>query len=595
MLPLTLTHHLTRGRHWLLAGLLLAGRAQAQTPTWQSALAIGDDAQVTAMTTDAAGNVYLAGYFNHTASFGSLVLTNTGGADTFVAKWNTAQNAFAWAQQAGGSTTSGAFTTALAVSGSSVYVAGRADGTPSFGSFTVPTNGTGYSAVYVAKLSDAGTSASFTWLQASSGPGSNYATALASTGTSIYVTGYFDASISFGNTTLVNTPPGVTPPVGGTPGGGGSLPVDTFLAKLVDAGSSAVFTGALRVGGVRNERPVALATSGTSVYLASNSDSVPATFDGSPAGAVNGGQMLVAKLIDASPMGAFTWVQRIDGLGQNLTTSLQYGVDVLTALAVAGNNLYVTGAFLNPQIDVGGVVLTNNSTTPNTYDLFLTKLTDTGTTGRFDWVQGLPSSSPGSKISRAVAVRGADLYLAGTFTGTATFGTTSLVSAGYTDIFVAKLTDTGTAASVGWAQQAGGPQNDFALALAVAGPRIHVGGTYQFPAASFGNTNLALTSPSATSGGYWATLSETSTLATTTTNPPSETSLFPNPAATYTTLRLPAVTEARPVQVLDALGRPVRRQLLPARTAATALDLSGLAPGVYLVRCGAMMARLLVE
>lgn len=585
-------HHVRFCWKWFLVALLLVGGplARAQAPAWQSALAIGNDAQVTGIATAANGDVYLAGYFNSTASFGNIVLTNLGGADTFVAKWSTAQNAFVWAQQAGGSTTSGAFTTALAASGTSLYLAGQADGTPSFGSFSVPAASAGSKTLYVVKLTDAGTSASFAWLQSASSSFGSEVKALAVSGTSIYATGYFDTAASFGSTTLLTTNNGSPPP-----GGGVSSPlVDTFLAKLADAGSSAAWVGALRVGGMQNERPVALVASGPYVYLAGNSTSFPFTFDGSPPGAADGGALFVAKLTDASPMGAFTWVQRINGTGRNITTNTQVGLDELTTLAVAGSSLYVTGAFRNPQIDVGGVVLNNNSTVPNANDLFLAKLTDLGAACSFNWVQGL-GSSPGGKISRALTIRGSDVYLAGTFNGTAAFGTTSLVSAGYEDIFVAKFTDTGLAAPVAWAQQAGGPGNDFPLALALVGPRLHVAGTYQFPSASFGGISLALTPPFMANGGYWATLPETSALATTPANAVGEAGIFPNPASTRATLRLPPTAAARTVQVLDMLGRPWRSQLVPPHTATATLDLAGLAPGLYVVRCGNVATQLVIR
>ena len=45
----------------------------------------------------------------------------------------------------------------------------------------------------------------------------------------------------------------------------------------------------------------------------------------------------------------------------------------------------------------------------------------------------------------------------------------------------------------------------------------------------------------------------------------------------------------------DALNRVVRRAALPAQATALTLDVTGLAPGVYTVRCAAATARLLVE
>ncbi|UOQ72963.1 T9SS type A sorting domain-containing protein [Hymenobacter cellulosilyticus] len=73
-------------------------------------------------------------------------------------------------------------------------------------------------------------------------------------------------------------------------------------------------------------------------------------------------------------------------------------------------------------------------------------------------------------------------------------------------------------------------------------------------------------------------------------------SLAPNPTATQARLTWPAATAApRAVLVLDALGREMCRQTLPARTTTMELNVTGLQSGMYLVRCGAAVSRLVVE
>lgn len=47
--------------------------------------------------------------------------------------------------------------------------------------------------------------------------------------------------------------------------------------------------------------------------------------------------------------------------------------------------------------------------------------------------------------------------------------------------------------------------------------------------------------------------------------------------------------------MFDALGRPARTYPLPARATAVTLDLAGLAPGLYVVRCGPALGKLMVE
>ena len=55
------------------------------------------------VATDAAGNVFITGYFEGTAQFGTQTLTSAGGYDVFIAKLDGNNGQFLWAQQRGGS------------------------------------------------------------------------------------------------------------------------------------------------------------------------------------------------------------------------------------------------------------------------------------------------------------------------------------------------------------------------------------------------------------------------------------------------------------------------------------------------------------
>ena len=110
-------------RFLLFAGLLLLGatgprRARAQAPAWQSAIAVasGSTARVTATAADAAGNVFMTGFYTGTAGFGTLQLTSTtlGSLEVFVAKWHPATG-YVWVVRAGGSGSTGGGVSALAL------------------------------------------------------------------------------------------------------------------------------------------------------------------------------------------------------------------------------------------------------------------------------------------------------------------------------------------------------------------------------------------------------------------------------------------------------------------------------------------------
>ena len=556
----------------LLVGLLFsfASSAVAQAPSWQSARAVatataaaaGNYSVVNSTVVDVAGNVFLAGYFRNSVVLGGTTLTSFGNYDVFVAKFNPANNQFVWAQRAGG--TGADYATSLAVSGTSVYVAGYFSGSPAgFGSTTL--NDAGYGDVFVAKLTDAGSTGSFVWAQRAGGIFRDYAYALAVSGTNVYVAGEFESpTAGFGSATLTNV-----------------SDKDVFVAKLSDAGSTGIFVWAQRAGGRSRTVANALAVSGTSVYVAGNFYGSTADFGLTRltnTGAVN---VFVAKLADAGSTGSFVWAQGAGGTDG----------EAANALAVSGTSVYVAGEFGSSTARFGSITLTNAGANSGRGDVFVAKLTDTGSTGSFVWAQR--AGGTGSDYATALVVSGTSLYVAGDFYGSTTrFGTATLTNAGASgaDVFVAKLTDTG---SFEWAQQAGGTGNDAAHALAVSGTRVFMAGDFNSPTASFGNITITNPTPN-TSLGFLASLTDPTLTATAAGRALTPAQLFPNPARRTATLRLPTGTPSIPLTLTDALGRTVRRYPAPAGPE-TALDLGGLPAGLYLLRGAGAAQRLAVE
>ena len=84
------------------------------------------------------------------------------------------------------------------------------------------------------------------------------------------------------------------------------------------------------------------------------------------------------------------------------------------------------------------------------------------------------------------------------------------------------------------------------------------------------------------------------TTATAPSSPNTQTTVYPNPAHTTVTLRLPPNPPRRPLTLTDAQGRTVRHYPAPAGPEAT-LDVRGLPAGVYVLRCGKLAQRLVVE
>ncbi|RAK63220.1 T9SS type A sorting domain-containing protein [Hymenobacter edaphi] len=293
--------------------------------TWVHALS-GADVLPLAVAVQSSG-VYVTGNFNGTLTVGAATLVNQrpSGSEMFVAKLNDAGStvAEAWGQRGGGAVQS------LAVSGANVYVAGTFSSAPTdFGTTTLTNSSSGFASdVFVAKLSDAGSTGSYAWAQAIGGGGYEYVRALAARGTEVYLAGSFGSpTTTFGGLTLTNAQGGT----GTTP-----APVDAYVAKLRDAGSSASFVWALRAGGSDAEEVRALTLNGTSVLVAGYQLSSTAAYGSSVLTSGGTGGLFVASITDAGSSAQFAWAQ---GAAANANFPAE-------CIAVHSPRVYVSGNF----------------------------------------------------------------------------------------------------------------------------------------------------------------------------------------------------------------------------------------------------------
>jgi hypothetical protein len=496
-----------------------------------------------------------------------------------------------------------------------VYLAGQFVGTLGLGGLTLSSAGS--TDIFVAKWNP---TTGFVWAQRAGGAGPDNAAAVAVSGNSVYVAGEFSGVAGFGSSSLtVNgtfsdafvaklTDAGTTATFGwaqrmgstsadaatalavsGTdvyvagyaagPASFGTLVVasaggsDAFVAKLADAGSTSTFTWARLAGGTTNEIAYGVAVDGPNVYLTGHFSSPTASFGPVALAALGGTDIFVAKLTDSGPAASFVWAQRAGGFTN----------DYAFTVAVAGTAVYVVGRFDSLTAAFGGITLTNPASTGTDPEAFVAKLTDAGSSGSFVWAQRMGGTS--TDIAVGLAVRSPYVYVAGHYSSaTASFGPFTLAnSTAMADVFLAKLTDAGPSSSFAWVQSAGGANFDFAYNVALAGSRVYVGGSVT-PAASFGP--VAIATPTATAVGFLAGLTDPNLTATTAALLPERIDLFPNPAHGRATVQLPASTSPATLTILDGLGRTLRTQTAAA-TAKTELDLTGLAPGFYAVRVAA--------
>ena len=530
----------------LLLLLFVSASAWAQTPAWRAVRAINNAnatySRVRAVAADGNGNLYVAGSYSGTILLGGLTLGYTAGLNTFVAKWNTATNAYVWAQPCGGAVNT------LAVSGNNVYIGGVLwSGSTSFGPYTTAATNDN---AFVAKLTDNGSSGSFAWVQQLGGGSFAGVQALAVAGSSVYATGAFNTSTaSFGSYTLTNATPGYT-----TSG-------ELYVAKLTDASTSASVAWAQQVAAGQLGKtgyPRGLAVSGTNVYVTG----------------LGSGSAFVAKFTDA---GSYTWSKSVGGL-QVYPASL----------TVRGADVFVAGQFTGATATFGTTTLAQTSGSP-TYssDVFVAKLSDTGTDATYGWA--LRAGGTSNDSTTALVATGNSIYVVGGFSSaTASFGATTVANNSLStynkyNVFVSRIAETATGASFAWTLPASGTEGGKADGVAVSGGAVYVVGYVSGSSATFGSLTVPLVATNTLNGtGFLAEISDAALPARGAT-PLAADALYPNPAHGTTTVRVPAGTGAATLTLLDALGRTMRIQPTTAGRD-IALNLAGLAPGVYTLR-----------
>jgi alpha-tubulin suppressor-like RCC1 family protein len=375
-----------------------------------------------AVALDATGNLYVVGSFSTNASFGSTTLTSAGNTDAFVAKYNQAGNLL-WAAQAGGPTADSANAVAISPAGE-VYVTGSFTGTANFG--TTNLVAAGFGDIFIAKYDSAG---NLLWVQRAGGPGSNQANGVAvDTAGNAYVAGFFSNIATFGSTNLLNS--------------GGR---DIFLTKYNPAGQ---VVWARRAGGTSEDesRGVAVDPSGN-IYLAGYFQGTGA-FGSSNLTATGLQDIFVAKY---DPAGTLLWAQKAGGPNADFANGI--AVDSL-------GNAYVTGYFQSgTNVLSASVAITNNSASSTSAQIFLAKYDPNGI--------ALWARAAGGFVSdfgNAVAVDGpGNVYVAGSFQSTATFGNTNLTTSGSDDLFVTMYAPSG---NLLWIRKGGGFGSDVGLGIA---------------------------------------------------------------------------------------------------------------------------------
>jgi len=485
----------------------------AQTPEWQWAAQAGGfewDAGM-AISLDDAGNSYVTGFFRETATFGSYSLTSSDNWDIFVAKIDTDGN-WLWATQASGSSFDEGYALTIDDAGNS-YVTGSFWDIATFGSYSLTSSG--ISDIFVAKIDGSG---NWQWATKAGGTSEDegYEITIDDVGNS-YVTGYFRETSTFGSFTLTSNGYG-----------------DIFVAKMNANGN---WLWATQGGGSSFDvgHGITVDNAGNSYVTGWFRDY--ATF---------GSYFLISNSTDI-------FVAKIDGSGnwQWATKAGGSNVDVGYGITIDDDrNSYVTGRFKGTAT-FGSYSLTcsvNN-------DIFVAKMDADGS-----WQWATRAGGTDYDCGDGITIDSTrNIYVTGYFAGTATFGSYSLISSGYSDIFVAKMDANGNWL---WATQAGGIDTDKGYGITIDdAENSYVTGSF-WDIATFGSYSL-------TSNGTWdifiaklnCTLSVENEISPTV----NSLSNYPNPFNPCTTISFSTTehTESTDIIIYNIKGQKIRTFQIP--------------------------------
>lgn len=190
-------------------------------------------------------------------------------------------------------------------------------------------------------------------------------------------------------------------------------------------------------------------------------------------------------------------------------------------------------------------------------------------TGAEQWARTITGTTT-AYYGDAVTDAAGNLYVVGTFDGNGAAGGTLLTSAGGTDAVVVSYSPQG---AFRWQQQSGSATNEMAFSIRLDNAQhLHIAGSF-IGTAQLGSTTL--TGQSSVNVNVLLAQLAALPLAARTPQVAQQLRLYPNPARGEA--QLPSLPTGTQLTLTDALGRTVR----PSATAAPMLSLMGLAPGLY--------------
>ena len=406
-----------------------------------------------AAAVDSQTNVYITGYFHGTTVFGTNVLSAPQ-SDLFVAKYDRAGNCL-WAR-AGGSPTDGVGR-ALTVdhNGNLIVTGGFINSLFSDTNLLVGGGASANYNVFVAKYDTSGT---LLWSRqgggASDDSGGGVGTDAAN---NYYVTGYFIDQATFG-TNVISRP--------ATKG--------AFIAKYSSTGGL-LWVRQTQGSDADDGAVIAVDTVGNS-YLTGSFSGTNILFGGIRVTNHNTKSDIFVVKYDAG--GKPIWAAGAGGSGAGAyIPAAPAGEDAGQAIAVdPSGNVFVAGVF-SATAQFGSNTLTASLTNGNAQNVFLAKY---DANGNVIWARQSTNALFPTGVGGLATDSSGDAYLAGFFSDQITFGNSNHVSLGNRDAFIAKWNGVGNFV---WSRSFGSTNRDSSLGVAVQDPNtLFVAGEFSGPA-----------------------------------------------------------------------------------------------------------------
>lgn len=283
-----------------------------------------------AIATNDSGNVFVSGYFSSSSlSFGGDTLTNIDSSDIFIVKYDSLGSAL-WAQSAGGAGMDYTYNSIAADRWGNIFITGFFS-SPVLSLDTIDVSNAGKSDIFIAKYDATG---KVLWAKSAGGTNDDACYDIATdTSGNAFITGYFSsASISFDSITLQNNIPGF----------------DRILIVKFDPSGNAVW--AKRYGGNGTDRGYAIANADSgNIFVAGFQSSSLLQFGSTTLTNAGSIDIFVVKLKDS---GTALWAKSGGGTGYDF---------VMDIALDASENTFITGYFYSPALSFDSIVVTNTS------------------------------------------------------------------------------------------------------------------------------------------------------------------------------------------------------------------------------------------